>query len=105
VLEDGRAHLVNGWQLPYAPILDRRCRDEAGDDVQFDSYREFRDTLGDDFTSVYSLESRRIEIVICHERVPWAPPPSSVAPIAPPTTPPTTLPTTPPTTPATTTGA
>jgi hypothetical protein len=84
VLEDGRAHLVNGWQLPYAPILDRRCRDEAGDDVQFDSYREFRDTLGDDFTSVYSLESRRLEIVICRERVPWAPPPPNTVP---PTTP------------------
>jgi hypothetical protein len=84
VLEDGRAHLVNGWQLPYAPILDRRCRDDAGDDVEFDSYREFRDTLGDDFTSVYSLESRRLEIVICRERVPWAPPPPNTVP---PTTP------------------
>jgi hypothetical protein len=88
VLDDGRAHLVNGWQLPYAPVLDRRCRDDAGDDVQFDSYRQFRDVLGDDFTSVYSLESRRLEAVVCNERVPWAPPPGTV----PPTTPPSTSP-------------
>jgi hypothetical protein len=87
LLEDGRAHLVNGWQLPYAPVLERRCRDDAGDDVEFDSYREFRDTLGDDFTSVYALESRRLEVVICNERVSWAPPPNTVPPTTPPIAP------------------
>ena len=93
VLADGRATLVNGWQLPYAPILDRRCRDENGDDVAFDSYREFREVLGDDFTSVYSIASRRLEAVVCHVKVPYAPEivpatsvPSSSAPSVPVTT-------------------
>jgi hypothetical protein len=73
VLDEGRAQLVNGWQLPYAPVLDRRCEDEQGDEVEFASYREFRDVLGDDFTSLYSLETARIEAVVCREQVPWAP--------------------------------
>jgi hypothetical protein len=68
VLEDGIATLVNGWQLPFAPILDRRCRDE-----DFESYREFRDLLGDDFTSIYGLEDRRLTAVECRTRVPYAP--------------------------------
>ena len=73
VLDDGRARLVNGWELPYAPVLDRRCRDAAGDEVEFDSYREFREVLGDDFTSIYSITSRRLEAVVCGERVAYAP--------------------------------
>lgn len=73
VLDDGRARLVNGWELPYAPVLDRRCRDADGDEVEFDSYREFREVLGDDFTSIYSITSRRLEAVVCGERVPYAP--------------------------------
>jgi len=73
VLEDGRARLVNGWELPYAPVLDRRCRDAEGDEVEFDSYREFREVLGDDFTSVYSITSRRLVAVVCGARVAYAP--------------------------------
>ncbi len=76
VLDDGYARLVNGWSLPYAPILDRRCEDERGNEVEFVSYREFRNVLGDDFISVYSTESGRIEAVICRERVPYAPAPA-----------------------------
>ncbi len=72
VLDDGLATLVNGWQLPYAPILDRRCGiGEAAE--TFDSYRQFRDLLGDDFTSLYDLEERRLTAVVCRERVPYAP--------------------------------
>lgn len=74
VLEDGYAHLVNGWQLRYAPILDRRCQDAQRNEIEFGSYREFRDALGDDFTAVYSLESGRLEAVECGVRVPYAPP-------------------------------
>ena len=73
VLDDGYAFLVNGWEVPYAPILDRRCQDQSGNEVEFASYREFRDQLGDDFTSLYSIESRRIEVVVCRERVAYAP--------------------------------
>jgi hypothetical protein len=70
VLDDGLARLVGGWELPYAPILDRRCRDE------FESYRQFRDVLGDDFTSVFSLEQRRLSAVDCRVRVDYAPEPA-----------------------------
>jgi len=73
ILDNGYANLVNGWQLEYAPILDRRCEDDDRNEVEFASYREFRDALGDDFTSIYSLDSRRIEAVVCHTRVDYAP--------------------------------
>ena len=66
-LDDGLATLVNGWQLPFAPVLDRRCPDE------FTSYREFRDRLGDDFTSVYGIDERRLVAVECNVRVAYAP--------------------------------
>lgn len=66
-LDDGIATLVNGWQVPFAPVLDRRCPEE------FTSYREFRDTLGDDFTSVFSIEQRRLTAVECDVRVAYAP--------------------------------
>ena len=85
VLEDGRARLVNGWELPYAPILNRRCRDANGDEVEFDSYRDFRKALGDDFTSNYSIESRRLEAVVCGERVPYAPAAPTTVPSSSPT--------------------
>lgn len=64
-LDDGLATLVNGWRLPYAPVLDRRCRDGRGRDVEFASYREFRDELGAAFTSVYDTTERRLVAVEC----------------------------------------
>ena len=73
VLEDGEATLVNGWRLPYAPVLDRRCRDEDGEDVEFSSYREFREIMGDDFTSIYDTVERRLVAVECRTRVAFAP--------------------------------
>lgn len=73
VLDDGRAVLVNGWVIPYAPVLDRRCRDERNEDVEFSSYREFRDIMGDDFTSIYDTVERRLVAVVCRTRVPYAP--------------------------------
>ena len=69
-LDDGIATLVNGWQLPFAPVLDRRCPGE-----EFSSYREFRDVLGDDFTSVFGIDDRRLTAVECRVRVDYAPEP------------------------------
>jgi hypothetical protein len=66
-LDDGVATLVNGWQLPFAPVLDRRC------DEDFASYRDFRDTLGDNFTSVFGLDERRLIAVRCRTKVAYAP--------------------------------
>jgi hypothetical protein len=73
-LDGGIATLVNGWQLPFAPVLDRRCPDE-----DFTSYRDLRSVLGDDFTSVYSLDERRLVAVECHARVAYAPQPAEDA--------------------------
>lgn len=78
-LDEGIATLVNGWQLPYAPVLDRRC------DEEFGSYRELREVLGDDFTSIYGIDDRRLVAVVCDTRVPFAPTTT-----APPTTEPAT---------------
>jgi len=68
VLDDGLATLVNGWRVRYASVLDRRCGDE-----EFASYVEFREQLGDDFVSIFSLDDRRLVAVECGARVPYAP--------------------------------
>ena len=58
------------------PILDRRCGiGEAAE--TFDSYRQFRDVLGDDFTSLYDIEERRLTAVVCRQRVGYAPAPDA----------------------------
>jgi hypothetical protein len=67
-LEDGLAILVNGWQLPHAPVFDRRCGDEV-----FESYRQFKQIFGDDFTTLYDLDQRRLSAVVCRQRVGYAP--------------------------------
>lgn len=75
-LDEGIATLVNGWQLRFAPALDRRCGVDG--DEEFSSYRELRDELGDDFTSVFDIPEQRLVAVVCRERVPYAPPPSTL---------------------------
>ena len=68
-LDSGVATLVNGWQLRYAPALDRRCRDAQGVDEEFDSYREFREAFGDGFTTLFEIPEQRLTAVVCRERV------------------------------------
>lgn len=63
-LDEGVATLVNGWQLPHAPALDRRCPDD-----EFTSYRELRETLDDDFISVFGTAERRLIAVECRAQV------------------------------------
>jgi hypothetical protein len=74
-LDDGLANLVNGWQVRYAPVLDRRCSDRNGVEEVFDSYREFRAVFVDNFTSIFSLDERRLSAVECRSRVAYAPVP------------------------------
>ena len=74
VLDNGVATLVNGWQLPFAPVLDRRCGNDSSD-----SYRAFRNTYGDNFVSIFDIEERRLVAVRCRTRVEYAPPPASTA--------------------------
>lgn len=71
-LDGGEAVLVNGWQLPHAPAFDRRCG--TGDDAeQFESYRQFKQVFGEDFTTLFDLDARQLTAVVCRQRVPYAP--------------------------------
>ena len=87
-LEDGLATLVNGWQLRFAPVLDRRCG--VGENAeQFSSYRDFRDTFGDQFTSIFDIDERRLVAVRCRSTVAYAPassPDETTTTTSPPTT-------------------
>ena len=76
-LADGVATLVNGWQLPHAAALDRRCGEEL-----FESYRQWKQILGDNFTTIYDIDQRELTAVVCRQVVPYGPPPAST--LAPP---------------------
>jgi hypothetical protein len=58
-LDDGYATLTNGWQLPYAQVLERQCARD------FESFTEFREELGDGFSSIYRLGAGEITDVVC----------------------------------------
>lgn len=79
-IEEGVATLVNGWQLRYAPVLDRRCTDAVGNEEEYDSYREFRDVFGADFVSVFDIPTQQLAAVVCRARVPYAPVTGSTVP-------------------------
>jgi hypothetical protein len=69
VLDDGVATLVNGWQLPHAPVLDRRCNENE----LFESYLQWKQVLGDNFTTIYDIDQRRLAAVVCRQVVPYGP--------------------------------
>ena len=58
-LDDGYATLVNGWQLPHAPVLERQCPRD------FESFNDFRAELGTNFTSIYRFADGKITHVAC----------------------------------------
>jgi hypothetical protein len=58
-LEGGLATLENGWQVPYASVLDRRCATEYG------SFREFQKDLGTNFVSIFDIEAGELTDVVC----------------------------------------
>jgi hypothetical protein len=59
-LSGGLAQLVNGWQLPYAPVIDRsRCDSPA------DSFSEFLRLVGRHHRSVFSFGPGEIVAVTC----------------------------------------
>lgn len=59
-LRDGNARLVNGWEVPYARVIDR-----ADCDPDVASFAEFLDKHGDEFVSVYDLTVDAIVKVTC----------------------------------------
>ena len=59
-LSGGYAELVNGWQLPYAPVIDRsRCDSPA------ESFSEFLRVVGRRHRSLYSFGPGEITAVTC----------------------------------------
>lgn len=59
-LDDGFARLVNGWEVPYASVIDRTPCDP---DVA--SFSEFLDQRGTEFVSIFDLTERAIVAVDC----------------------------------------
>ena len=65
-LDGGYANLVNGWQVPYARVIDRRCDsppDAPG--AAAESFSEFLRLQGTAFHSLYDLGRGAITAVIC----------------------------------------
>ncbi|MET0144661.1 MAG: hypothetical protein ABW328_07765 [Ilumatobacteraceae bacterium] len=61
-LDGGYANLVNGWQVPYASVIDRsRCEDV----YPAESFSEFLKVAGTNFRAVYNLGRASITSVIC----------------------------------------
>jgi hypothetical protein len=59
-LDGGYAELVNGWQLPYASVIDRsRCDSPA------ESFSEFLDDVGRRHNALYSFGPGEITHVVC----------------------------------------
>jgi hypothetical protein len=58
-LDGGWANLVNGWQVPYAPVIDRRCESPA------ESFGEFLRLVGPNHRSLYQLGAGEIIAVVC----------------------------------------
>jgi hypothetical protein len=59
-LVGGYAQLVNGWQLPYAPVIDRsRCDSPA------ESFSEFLRVVGRRHRSLYRFGPNEITAVVC----------------------------------------
>jgi hypothetical protein len=59
-LEDGFAQLANGWEVPYAQVIDRTdCDPDAA------SFSEFLDEHGSDFVSIFDLSEQAIVAVAC----------------------------------------
>jgi hypothetical protein len=57
-LDAGYAHLVNGWEVPYATVIDRRCDSPA------ESFSEFL-RLVPNHTSIYDLGRGALTAVTC----------------------------------------
>ena len=67
-LDGGYANLVNGWQLPYAPVIDRsRCEEK----YPAESFSEFLRLAGEDHRAIYSFGRGEITHVACWLSLCW----------------------------------
>ena len=62
-LDGGYAHLVNGWEVPYAPVIDRRCVGHPGESAE--SFSEFLRLQGANHRSLYDLGRAAVTAVLC----------------------------------------
>lgn len=72
-LQDGYAQFVNGWEVLYAPVIERD-ETSCGDDVV--SFGDFLRRFGPGSTTVVDLETRQVTAVTCGEE--FVPPPTTV---------------------------
>lgn len=64
-LNDGYALFDNGWQIQYAPIIERNC----GEELDIRSFSDFLRRFGPNSTSAVDLETRLVTEVTCGEEV------------------------------------
>ncbi len=65
-LDGGFAHLVNGWEVRYADVIDRsRCEDGEATDVAAESFSEFLRLAGENHRSLYDLGRGELIAVVC----------------------------------------
>ena len=74
-LEDGYAIFVNGWQIPYPPVIERDCGNE-----DIPTFSDFLRRFGPDSVSIVDLEVQEVTTVRCGDEVvgPFTDPPSTV---------------------------
>ncbi len=58
-LEEGYAILTNGWELRYAPVLERRCDEET------ESFQQFLRQFGPQSTTIVDPGENRVTAVAC----------------------------------------
>lgn len=63
-LDDGQAVFDNGWQIPYAPVIERDC---GGEDLP--TFSDFLRRFGPDSVTIVDLESRQVTTVRCGDEV------------------------------------
>ncbi len=75
-LEDGYAIFVNGWQIPYPPVIERDCGSE-----DIPTFSDFLRRFGPDSTSIVDLETQEVTTVRCGKEVtqPTTTPPTTIA--------------------------
>jgi hypothetical protein len=68
-LEDGRAVFINGWRLPYPPVIERSCRDE-----DIPTFSDFLRRFGAGSVTVVDLAIGEVASAHCtDEPIPTAP--------------------------------
>lgn len=63
-LEDGYAVFENGWEIPFADVIERDCGDE-----DIPTFSDFLARFGPNSTSIVDLETQLVDEVVCGDEV------------------------------------